>query len=238
MIEEDVPNGAKASDHFCAQIGAIMSLHRTDKCVGMYVLCMWLEELHAKNGPQWADLTPACVRYFAYQRNVHNKVHRQLLPVDYICAPAFVTPMSGNSLELSLKRPGDMFRVRLCGIDCQFFTRGGDEKTGRELHYYLRSKEDSFPQQYKRVLDFFMQGDMSPSSQDVHANYLPDFIADAFVYHDDMHHDPDLTNSNRGSRVAAHQQQEEADLSSINESDDGEEYSGDEYSGESDCSSP
>lgn len=184
-MEDEVPEGARKSELFFAQVAAIMSVHKGDECLSIYILCLWMEELHAQNGPEWGDLTPSCVRYLAYQKNRHNKVHRQLIRVDHILSPAFVSPLSNDAADLSRKNTQELFRARFCAIDCQFFTRGGEQEFDTPLYYYLQCKDDNFPTERKKILPFFLPlRDLAPNSEAVQRKYLPFFITQDFNYTD------------------------------------------------------
>lgn len=182
IVEEDIPDGARETDLHFAQVAAILAISKRGHCVGLYMLCLWLEELHSRNGPEWGDLTPRCFRYLAYQKNSANQVHRQLLKVDYILTPGFVTPLTCKSVNLIKKSSTDMFKVRFTAIDSTFFTRGGVSHL--RLEHHLLSKQDTFPKNKQRILPFYLyeKNDLSPESQQVHEKYLPNFVKSGLFY--------------------------------------------------------
>lgn len=186
VTEDVIPDGARATDIYFAQVAAILSVTRQNACVGVYLLCMWMEELHAGNGPEWADLTPACVRYLTYQRNRNNKVHRQLIKVDHVLSPGLVVPLSCTTKDLSRRSTAELLRMRFSAIDCQFFSRGGAQRL--PLYHYLQCKDDNFPKNRKKVLPFYLfnntRGISSPSSEELHSDYLPGFVTSSFTYGD------------------------------------------------------
>lgn len=117
------PDGAKTSEVFLCQIGCILAIHKDSSCVAMYIISLWLEELHATNGPRMGALTPRSFRYLKYQGNINNQVHRQLIPVEHIKHPACVIPTNCSSEALHLNTYGKLKASTLLSIDFNFFTR-------------------------------------------------------------------------------------------------------------------
>lgn len=121
--EDETPPGSKPSEIYICQIGCIIAIHKGESCVKMYILGLWTEELHYRNGPEWASLMPRSFRYLKYQPNVEGKVHRQLLDIESIASPACIIATDCKKDSLHLNTYGRMKQKTLLSVDFTFFTR-------------------------------------------------------------------------------------------------------------------
>lgn len=120
------------SDMYIAQVGAmfaVMDKHEPVEAKKMYMCVMWLAEegdgeYHSDDDDARDHLpqSESPFRRFKYVRNRNNRVHRQVLSVEYVNGPALVVPES-CSREAVLSEDPIAAHAVLAAIEFTFFSR-------------------------------------------------------------------------------------------------------------------
>jgi hypothetical protein len=173
--EEDVPEGAKVQTKFFGQVGAFIAVMRQQTCIKLYVLLLWLEELHVGNGPSNMHLFPECVRFFKYQKDRQDRVHRQLIPIEHLLRPAFIIPLDCKYDLLLKSRYHEMLRGTLIGIDMEFVAR----PSNLPMHHFLSEDQTRSTSTKRAVLPYLLPKHDLEQVKKL-KKLLPEFITRSF----------------------------------------------------------